>query len=69
MIKVLRNMFETQIHSFLARELSKNKSEVANSLNSGGFEHILVTQEGGITTITLNRPKKYNAVNSKVTIL
>ena len=30
------------------------------------FEHILVTHHGGLTTITLNRPTKYNAFNNKV---
>ena len=46
----------------------RNKSSEGNISNSGGFEHILVKQTGGITTIILNRPRKYNAVNSKVNI-
>ena len=31
-----------------------------------GFENIIVTQDGGINKITLNRPKKYNALNTLV---
>ena len=31
------------------------------------YKEILVTQEGGALTITLNRPKKYNAINYQVT--
>ena len=61
-------MFAIQMYPFLARELLGNKSSEGNISNSGGFEHILVKQTGGITTIILNRPRKYNAVNSKVNI-
>lgn len=33
---------------------------------SAEYKEILVSQEGGALTITLNRPKKYNALNYQV---
>ncbi|XP_028392030.1 enoyl-CoA delta isomerase 2, mitochondrial-like [Dendronephthya gigantea] len=55
------------VESLLAQEpSSSNKAEKANEAESGDFEHILVTQDGGLTTITLNRPTKYNALNPKM---
>ncbi len=30
------------------------------------YKEILVTKEGGLLTITLNRPNKYNAINYQV---
>jgi hypothetical protein len=52
----------------LAQEPSSDKAEEGDTTDSGSFEHILVTQDGGLKTITLNRPTKYNALNHKVNI-
>ena len=54
------------VESLLAQEPSSNKAENENSSDSSGFEHILVTQDNGLKTITLNRPSKYNALNHKM---
>ena len=34
--------------------------------SSSNYKEIIVTKEGGLLTITLNRPKKYNAINYQV---
>ncbi|CAB3981762.1 enoyl- delta isomerase 2, mitochondrial isoform X3 [Paramuricea clavata] len=50
----------------LAQELPNNKVKEGHTSDSGDFEYILVTQDGGLKTVTLNRPTKYNAINSKM---
>ena len=51
---------------FIDQEPSSNKPEQENSSSPSDFEHILVTQDAGLKTITFNRPTKYNALNHKV---
>ena len=41
-------------------------AESAEGSSSPNYKEIIVTKEGGLLTITLNRPKKYNAINYQV---
>lgn len=47
---------------------SKGQPEAGTNAetSSKDYKEIIVTKEGGALTITLNRPKKYNALNYQV---
>lgn len=40
----------------------------SSETSSTDYKEILITQEGGALTITLNRPKKFNALNYQVRV-
>ena len=42
------------------------ESSEGQSASGNNYKEIIVSQEGGALTITLNRPKKYNALNYQV---
>lgn len=56
------------IYNVLAQESPSGKGEEEELTEADGFEHIVITQDAGLKTITLNRPTKYNALNHKVNI-
>ena len=35
-------------------------------MDSDRFEQIMVTDEGGVATVTLDRPNRYNALGSRI---
>ncbi len=48
---------------------SAAEQEVSEGVASGSgteYKEIIVARDGGLVTITLNRPKKYNALNYQV---
>lgn len=50
--------------SVAAAEIAQ--SSEGQSASGSNYKEIIVSQEGGALTITLNRPKKYNALNYQV---
>ncbi|XP_046859045.1 enoyl-CoA delta isomerase 2-like [Xenia sp. Carnegie-2017] len=56
------------VESLLGQE-SKTNSQPNKDINtSNEFENILVSTDGGLRTITMNRPDKYNALTPKLLV-